>query len=74
MAILKKSKVPRQRLQIDLTGPDGNAFVLQATAINLARQLGLDSLAILREMRISDYEHLIQVFDKHFGDHVDLLR
>ena len=74
MAILKKSKVPRQRLQIDLTGPDGNAFVLQATAVNLAHQLGLDSVDILREMRISDYEHLIQVFDKHFGDHVDLLR
>ncbi len=30
-------------IEIDLTGPQGNAFFLLGTAMNLARQLGLNS-------------------------------
>lgn len=59
---------------IDLTGPQGNAFVLLGTAEQYARQLGLDDKAIVEEMQSGDYENLIEVFDKYFGDYVILER
>ena len=61
-------------IEIDLTGPDGNAFVLIGTATKLARQLGLDGKAIQVEMMKGDYENLVKVFDKHFGHFVTLYR
>jgi hypothetical protein len=59
---------------IDLTGPDGNAFVLVGTAVSLAKQLGKDGKAIREEMMAGDYEHLLSVFDREFGDYVILER
>lgn len=59
---------------IDLTGPDGNAFVLMVTAQKLAKQLGLDPEEVLTEMKAGDYENLIEVFDRYFGDFVILER
>jgi len=61
-------------IEIDLTGPEGNAFVLIGKAVNLARQLGLDGKSIQKEMMSGDYENLIKVFDKHFGHFVTLYR
>ena len=61
-------------IEIDLTGPDGNAFVLIGKAGNLAKQLGLDSKVIQTEMMNGDYEHLVNTFDKHFGHLVTLYR
>ncbi len=61
-------------IEIDLTGPDGNAFVLIGKAGNLAKQLGLDKAKIQAEMMQGDYEHLVNTFDKHFGDFVTLYR
>jgi hypothetical protein len=65
------------KIEIDLTGPDGNAFVLLATAESLGRKLGYDKRRIeliLDEMRLFDYECLIQTFDREFGHIVDLYR
>jgi hypothetical protein len=59
---------------IDLTGPQGNAFFLMGQAGQYARQLGLDGDAIVAEMRSGDYENLVQVFDRYFGDYVILER
>ncbi len=61
-------------IEIDLTGPDGNAFVLIGTASKLAKQLGLDGKAIQAEMMKGDYEHLVNTFDKHFGHFATLYR
>jgi len=36
---------------IDLTGPDGNAFVLMGYAKRFAKQLDLDADVIIKEMR-----------------------
>ena len=69
-----KKKVSRSTIEIDLTGPDGNAFVLIGTASRLAKQLGLDANEIKTEMMSGDYENLIRVFDKHFGEFVTLYR
>jgi len=59
---------------IDLTGPDGNAFALMAYARRFGKQLDLDWKSIIEEMKSGDYENLIKVFDKHFGDFVILER
>lgn len=62
---------------IDLTGPEGNAFCILGNAQQLGKELGKNKQeieAILDDMKSSDYEHLIQVFDNHFGDYVDLVR
>lgn len=69
-----KSKKTKLGIEIDLTGPDGNAFVLIGKAGSLARQLGLDSKVIQSEMMKGDYEHLVNTFDKHFGNFVTLYR
>lgn len=69
-----RARQPASEIIIDLTGPEGNAFCLMGYARKLARQLGLDSDAIIGEMTKGDYEHLLQVFDKHFGDYVVLER
>lgn len=70
--ILEKQKT--NGIEIDLTGPQGNAFYLLGTAKKLANQLGLDSDEILNEMKSGDYENLIQVFDKNFGSFVTLYK
>ena len=70
--IVKKQKT--NGIEIDLTGPQGNAFYLMGTAKKLANQLGLDSNEILTEMKNGDYENLINVFDKNFGSFVTLYK
>ena len=69
-----RTKKPKPEIIIDLTGPDGNAFVLMGTAVNLAKQLGKDGKAIREEMMAGDYEHLLSVFDREFGHFVILER
>ena len=70
-------KKENKGIEIDLTGPQGNAFFLLGTASKLGRQLGWDRDEIeilLRQMRNSDYENLVNTFDKYFGDFVTLYR
>jgi len=69
-----KTKKEQKGIEIDLTGPDGNAFVLIGTARRFAKQIGLDADEIADDMMSGDYEHLIDVFDKHFGSFVTLYR
>jgi len=71
--MIKKRPESRNR-EIDLTGEQGNAYFLLGTASKLSKQIGLDTDSILEEMKSSDYENLIQVFDKYFGEFVTLLR
>ena len=69
-----RQKQPPSEIVIDLTGPDGNAFFLMARASDFAKQLGFDTEKIIEEMKSGDYENLISVFDKYFGDYVVLER
>jgi hypothetical protein len=71
MSIRKKQN---EEIVIDLTGPDGNAFVLLGKAKSFAEQLGLNSKVVREEMTSGDYENLIQVFDRYFGNFVVLER
>ena len=64
-------------IEVDLTGPQGNAYYLLALASNLSRQLRYDTHRaelILDEMRLSDYEGLLHTFDREFGLLVTLWR
>jgi hypothetical protein len=72
--MIKSIKEKNQALEIDLTGPQGNAYFLLGTAMDLARRLGLPGEAILEDMKSTDYEHLVETFDKHFGEYVTLYR
>ena len=74
MAIKNKKDIPPYPILIDLTGPDGNAFVLLAYAKNFSKQLNIQYGPIADNMMSGDYEHLLEVFDKHFGSFVTLLR
>jgi hypothetical protein len=68
-----KPKIKRT-IEIDLTGPEGNAFNLLGLASRLAKQLGLDGKKIQNEMMVGDYENLVKTFDKYFGEFVILYR
>ena len=69
-----KSKEQKLRIEIDLTGPQGNVFFLIGTAKNLAKQLGLDSNKIQNQMMSGDYENAVNSFDKYFGSFVTIYR
>ena len=73
MAIRRKNAFDSE-ITIDLTGPDGNVFVLMGYARRYANDLGLDGDKIINEMMSSDYENAVQVFDKYFGSFVTLLK
>ena len=100
--IKSKSEMRKGPIEIDLTGPDGNAFVLLGMAKNFANQIWAETLEerderlkdnavrrlmdlpdvgprwmadkICAEMMESDYENLLNVFDKYFGSFVILYR
>ena len=74
MAIKSIKDKKQYPIEIDLTGPDGNAFVLLGKAKNFAKQLELDGDKIVDEMTSGDYENLLEVFDKYFGSFVILYR
>ena len=60
------------KLHLDLSSSDGNAFTLLATANRYATRLGLEDeekSKIIGEMQSGDYDNLVEVFDKYFGDH-----
>jgi hypothetical protein len=69
-----REKKPTTHHIIDLTGPEGNAWVLLGHARNYARQLGLNGDTIMEQMMAGDYENLLAVFDSYFGDFVILER
>ena len=74
MAFKDRSELQGRGLEIDLLGPDGNAHVLIGYAANLAKQLKKDSKTIREDMTSGDYEHLLEVFEEHFGRFVTLYR
>ena len=70
--MIRKKQERTSPIVVDLTGPDGNAFALMGLASRLAKQLGIESPTT--EMMSGDYENLLEVFDKYFGDFVILER
>ena len=72
-----KQKQQTNGIEIDLTGPQGNAFYLMGTAKKLGKQVGMGDAYIkvmLDKMMSSDYENLIKVFDDEFGSVVTMYK
>ena len=75
--IRSKSEMPAKKIEIDLTGPEGNAYVLMGYAQSWGRQLGYSEhkiKCIIDEMRLTTYEGLLHTFDREFGQFVTLWR
>jgi len=68
--IRKKAQKYSGKIIVDLTGPDGNAFVLLGMAKRWADELGFDWESIKTEATSSNYENLLQTLDKYFGEFV----
>lgn len=74
--IKDRKELKHKMIEIDLSGPDGNAFVL----LGLANRLGIQMYGyekteqIVEEMKLSTYELLLLTFDKYFGSVVTLYR
>jgi hypothetical protein len=64
----------KTKIEIDLLGPEGNAFVLLGIAKDLCNKLDLDWNYVHSEMTSGDYENLIQVMDHYFGDLIIMYR
>lgn len=62
------------KIEIDLTGPQGNAFVVMGVGQSLAKQLGKDFEPIRKEMMSGDYENLLAVMEREFGDFIIMYR
>jgi len=72
-----KQKQHTNAIEIDLTGPQGNAYYLMGTAKKFGKQIGMSNSYIkemLDKMMSSDYENLVKVFDDEFGSVVTLYR
>lgn len=78
MAIRNRSERPkRDKIEVDLSGPNGNAFALLRLASDLGKKLGYthDHVErILDEMRLSDYEGLLYTLEREFGNYIILWR
>ena len=74
--MIKDRREMNPQIEIDLSGPQGNAFVLLGYASRLGKQIyGPEQTEfILEEMKLSTYEMLILTFDKYFGEVVTLYR
>lgn len=75
--IKSKKEIEHRGIEIDLTGPDGNAFALIGIAQRLAKQLEYQPKErgqLTTDMMSGDYDHLLELFEKHFGDYVTLYK
>jgi len=62
-------------MNVELSGPKGNAFYLMGLVDNLGQQLGLTQEKvniIINEMKSSNYDNLLKTFIKNFGMVVEL--
>ena len=62
--------------QINISGPEGNAFALMGTAKSWMKQMEYpkdESAAVLNQMMSGDYENLLNVFRENFGNICELV-
>lgn len=67
----------KYRVEINLNGPDGNAFALirKAKYLGVKLDLSKDEIdSIVKEMMSGDYDNLVEVFKTNFGQLVKLVK
>jgi len=68
------NKPKKSKIEIDLLGPDGNAFVLLSIAKDLCHKTGIEWEPVKNEMTSGNYENLLLTMDKYFGDLIIMYR
>lgn len=56
-------------IEINLSGPDGNAFALLGMVRTWGRQLELDTTDVRAEMKSGDYDNLVKVMTRWCDEH-----
>jgi hypothetical protein len=72
--MIKSKKYKNNGIEIDLTGPDGNAFAILGLAKRLCKEFDIPFKPLMEKMTSGDYENLIKVFDDKFGSFVTMYR
>lgn len=72
--MITNKRPKKTKIEIDLLGPEGNAFALLGIAKDLCHKTGIEWEPVKNEMTSSDYEWLLQVMDYHFGDFIIMYR
>lgn len=77
--IKERSELTTKPREIDLSGPEGNAFNLIGIAVSIAKELKrngipIDIEKIKEEMMSGDYNNLITVMDREFGEYIILYK
>lgn len=62
-----------RKTNIDLSGPDGNAYVLISVAKRECINRNLDSEYIINQMKSGNYNNLLRIFEIYFGDKYKLI-
>ena len=72
-----RSELESRKIEIDLTGPEGNAFYLLGLVDTLGKQLNIPLKIrsdIKQLMMTGSYDELLKTFDIWFGDYVVLYK
>ena len=72
-----RSELESRKIEIDLTGPEGNAFYLLGLVDALGKQLNIPLKIrsdIKQLMMTGSYDELLKTFDIWFGDYVVLYK
>ena len=72
--MIKSKETKSKGIEIDLTGPDGNAYVILGLAKRLCREFDIPFKPLMEKMTSGDYENLIKVFDNKFGSFVTMYK
>ena len=72
--MITNKRPKKTKIEIDLLGPDGNAFVLLSIAKDLCHKTGIEWEPVKNEMTSGNYENLLLTIDKYFGDLIIMYR
>ena len=72
--MIKSKEYKNNGIEIDLTGPDGNAYGILGLAKRLCKEFDIPFKPLMEKMTSGDYENLIKVFDDKFGSFVTMYR
>ena len=72
--MITNKRPQKTKIEIDLLGPEGNAFALLGIAKDLCHKTGIEWEPVKNEMTSGDYEWLIQIMDHYFGDFIIMYR
>jgi hypothetical protein len=75
--MIKDRSEMNKKITVDLQSSQGNAFYLLGLASDIGKKLGFSKTRIKNiqdNMILSDYTMLVEIFDKNFGDYVDIYK